>query len=78
MSFYQPSISEADLSFFDRNFEDAFECIIHPVKLSDVSEELHGLSILESFAKDNQSAAVYEEKPACRRHLFPYDMSLWK
>jgi len=55
MSFYQPSISEADLSFFDRNLEDAFECIIHPVKLSDVSEELHGLSMLESFAKDNQS-----------------------
>ncbi|GJD08953.1 Sodium bicarbonate transporter-like protein 11 [Galdieria sulphuraria] len=55
MSSYQPSISEADLSVFERNTEDTFECVIHPVTLLDVSEDLHGFSILESFAKDRKS-----------------------
>ncbi|GJQ13981.1 hypothetical protein GpartN1_g5772.t1 [Galdieria partita] len=55
MSSYQPSISEADLSVFQRNAEDTFECVIHPVTLPDFSEDLVSFSVLDSLAKDKNS-----------------------
>eukprot|EP00871_Galdieria_phlegrea_P000939 jgi/Galph1/1846/GphlegSOOS_G548.1 len=58
MSHNERSISVADLSIYESNINDTFECIIHPVKLVDFSVDLHGFALLEEFVKDDRSLIV--------------------